>query len=421
MFISLNDAIAWIESKKRSRKRENLDNYREALKELGNPHESFKCIHIGGTNGKGSTSVYLSSIMKEKYEKVGLYISPYVLSFNERIQLNNTPISKSDLLVYINFIKSFSDKFEETHDTLSFFDLITLIAFLYFKDMKVDIAIIEVGLGGRLDSTNVINPLTSIITYISRDHSKELGNTNAKRAMEKLGIVKEGIPLLTFEHKPRILSIFSEFCRKKNSDFIPIKNLSKPKIIENGMEFKYRGKYWKIPLLGDYQVLNASLVIETINLLNTRYDLGITDEMIENGLLKTKMPCRFEVFNKDGVIIDGAHNPNAIRNLFRFLKKYTKKDIIVIYGAMKDKDYDLILRIISRFTSNIIFTRVDYPRAESENHLYQICNIENKWAFSDINKAIKFAKKIRKDRLIIVTGSLYLASDARKVLVGDVC
>lgn len=417
MFKELSDAISWIESRTRYSLKLNLDKMNMALKLLGNPEKSFKSIHIAGTNGKGSVSSYLSNILKNRFDKVGLYTSPYVIDFNERIQINNKSIDNSTLLYYINYIYRFNEEFSKKEEPLSFFELTTLIAFLYFKDVGVDIAVIEVGLGGRLDATNVVNPLLSVITYIGKDHMAQLGSTYKAIAKEKLGIVKEGVPFISFEPKESILKLFIDKMDEMGSTFYHVTNASKPKYIDNYLEFRFLNKTWHTPLYGSYQVLNASLSIASIYVLNEVYGFDISDDMIELGLKATKLACRFEKI-EDNVIIDGAHNTSAIESFLKSVRDITDKKLLIVYGAMKDKDYKTILKVIEKYTDKVVLTKVNYPRACNPKILYDLIEVDNKSYFNDYKDAIDYALS-DKDRLVLIIGSLYLSSDARKYILKE--
>ena len=212
MFIKLDDALDWLYTRKRFSRREDLSLIEEALRLLGNPEKSFKSIHIAGTNGKGSTSMYIYNILLKSGIKAGLFTSPHITCFNERIMFMGENINDSDLLRLINKLYEFNNEFMKTHETLTFFEITTIISMLYYKERGAEIVVYECGLGGRLDATNVIHPLVSIITVVEKDHMDVLGNTYKKIAKEKLGIVKYKVPLITAESKEELIPLFKAKC-----------------------------------------------------------------------------------------------------------------------------------------------------------------------------------------------------------------
>ncbi len=418
MFIKLDDALNWLYTRKRFDRRTDLSIIEDALKLLGNPEKSFKAIHIAGTNGKGSTSKYLYNILKNNNYKVGLFTSPHVLKFNERIIFDGEMINDDDLLELINYIYDFNEAFMKSHETLTFFELTTIMAFLYYSRKKADIAVIECGLGGRLDATNVIKPLVSIITSISKDHMEVLGNSYKKILKEKLGIVKIGVPLVTPVDREELMDIIKDYTYNHNSELHLVRNVRSIKLKDNGTSFTYKGESYDLSLIGMYQPYNAASAIETINILNEKYDFNISTDSVKKALKETVIPGRFEVLEGGNIILDGGHNEDALNKCLQTLSRYSHKNIISIFGCMKDKDYHTMVKILDKFTTLQIFTKVNYPRALDPKELLSISLNNNKFTCENIEEAIKFAKKKRtKNDIIIIHGSLYLVSEARELLV----
>src|SRR3989339_964970 len=298
-----------------------LGNVKVLLRKLGNPEKSLKVIHVAGTNGKGSVCAMIASILREAGYKVGMYTSPHLKDFRERFLINGVKISEKELVRYFAKVKPFV-----TNQT--FFEVITAMAFLYFNDKNVDFLVLEVGMGGRLDATNVVNPLVSVITNIGLEHQDYLGNTVEKIAYEKAGIVKEGKPVVTGA-SGAALNVIKKVAKERNAPLSLVKPIR------------------KIPLRlkGDFQRINASIVWETIKVLNKEYNLKVNNSKIKKGLLKTKWPGRLE-FISSNVLVDCAHNPEAVKALKKELIKIKKnyKKIYLIIAMLKDKDYKTMLK-----------------------------------------------------------------------------
>lgn len=418
MFNTLTDAISWVNNCKKFSKRFDLSDMEDALKLLKNPDKDFKVIHIGGTNGKGSTSVTLKNVLKLHGLKVGLYVSPFVVKFNERIQINDDYISDDRLLELINKMYYFNLEFEKSHQPLSFFEIITLISFIYFSEEKVDIAIYEVGLGGRLDATNIVKPLVSAVTNIQKDHTAQLGLTYKKILKEKLGIMKYRTPFVTAIDREELMETIKEYSFAYEAPLYLVRNLKNIRIKENGTLFTYKGKKYKTSLIGFHQARNMSVVIEIINVLNTVYGFNISDETINNALKNTFWPGRFEVINKD-IILDGGHNTEGIEALKKTILAYTAKDITVVFTAMADKDISNMVKTLDSFAKRIIFTEIPYSRCEKALNLINLSHLSDKMAIEKYDIAIKKALSYIDSRnAVLICGSLYFISYARDLLLG---
>jgi len=416
MFNNLLDAINWVNHQKKDNKRYSLDDLKEALALLGNPEKDLKIIHVGGTNGKGSTCAYLQSILKEHKLKVGLYVSPFVVKFNERISVDGKYIEDDELLKYINKLYDFNESFKINHDQLAFFEILTLIAFLYFNEKKCDICVLEVGLGGRLDATNVCSPLVSAVTNIQKDHTEQLGKTYKKILSEKLGIVKQCTPFATCIKKQELISDIKERTNSLNSKLFMVRNIRNIVVDQSGTSFTYKGVRYHSSLIGIHQAYNASLAIEIIHILDTFYKYDINVNEVKKGLEETFWPGRFEILN--GFILDGGHNPEGQLALKNTLKEFTNKNIITFFTAMKDKDLSNIIPIVDSYSNQVIYTEISYPRCENAINLYNLSKSSNKMYFDDPYKAFNYAKSLKNDNnIIIFTGSLYFISFIRDLIL----
>lgn len=312
--------------------KKDLTNTLLLVNHLNNPQHNFKSIHVAGTNGKGSTSSMIASVMMEAGYKVGLYTSPHLKDFRERITINGKQISREYVKKFVGNHKSF---FENTH--LSFFEMTVGLAFQYFSDKKVDIAIIEVGMGGRLDSTNVITPLLSVITNIGKDHTQFLGDTLEKIAFEKAGIIKPNVPVVIGEYTSETKPVFVEVAKKNNSE----------------IHFAQDKKHPDYPcgLLGDYQFKNKKAVIETFR--NLKSDFIISENNIKNGILNvvqnTKLKGRWQILQENlKVICDTAHNAHGLEIVMNQLKKEKFNHLHIVLGVVNDKDLDSVLPLFPK-------------------------------------------------------------------------
>ena len=418
MFTTVTDAVNWIESVKRFGDKYDLSRIELACKLLGNPEKDLPVIHIAGTNGKGSTVSYLKHILLQQGYNVGTFTSPYIVRFNERITYNDNDISDEEFVYYVNQVYKLHHKvLNEYNDVITFFELITLISFLFFKDKEVDFVIYEVGLGGKLDATNVVRPMITAITSISYDHMHILGNTLEEIALNKLGIVKDGIPLITYEPDDELKVLFETYAKNHNA---PITILDQNNItnIEYGSytNFKYKNEQYKISMLGVHQVSNASLAIEIIQTLNA---FRSTDKSLSNiklGLEKTFWPGRLERFGN--IIIDGAHNIGGMNVLKETITSlFPDTYIKSIYTSMADKEYFDIIHVLESFVDEIHFTQFDYPRCETAENLFAVSSISKKYLHKDVYQCLKDLKDVKENEIVLITGSLYFISLVRKELV----
>jgi folylpolyglutamate synthase/dihydrofolate synthase len=348
--MNYQDAIDYIHNTHKFGMKLGLDNIKRLLMHLGNPQNNLKFIHVAGTNGKGSTCAFINSILLEAGFKVGLYTSPYLEEFEERMRINNQNIPKDKLIYYVEYIKPIIEKIvDEGYNHPTEFEIITAIAFKYFCDENVDFVVLEVGLGGRFDATNVIeSSLVSVITTIDYDHMDKLGDTLEKIAFEKAGIIKENGTVVSFYQKDEALKVIEEVSGLKNAS-LSVMDMNDVKIKEsnsNHQVFDYKNyKSLKIGIIGKHQVYNASLSIMAVEKLK-QYGINISEDVIRRGLSKTKWPGRIEVISKlPLIVIDGAHNPQGMAVLKEALNLFTYNRLILVIGMLKDKDTDSMLKL----------------------------------------------------------------------------
>tara|TARA_B100002051_G_scaffold274265_1_gene314995 strand:+ start:1698 stop:2939 length:1242 start_codon:yes stop_codon:yes gene_type:complete len=325
-----------------------LEHTEKLLNAIGNPHFNLNFIHIAGTNGKGSTSAIISRILIESGLNVGLYTSPHLVSFNERIQVNNQNISDHDIAL---FMKHNSDYIKKINTT--FFETTTAMAFDYFNKKSVDIAVIETGLGGRLDSTNVISPLVCGITSISLDHSDILGDTIEEIAKEKAGIIKKNTPIYIYEQKENIIEEIKKKSAKNCAPLTIIKSSDVDILLSNnqGSLFKYKGWNINLPLIGEHQVQNCSLAIDIVEFV-----LGsINEEILNKATSKISWPGRMEKLVGENIYYDVAHNYDAIRALINTVKKiYPEKKIVGLFCIKAEKNIGLICGLLRKYFAKVI-------------------------------------------------------------------
>jgi dihydrofolate synthase/folylpolyglutamate synthase len=379
--------------------KKDLTNTHLLIDHLDNPQEKIKCIHVAGTNGKGSTSHMLASILQEAGYKVGLYTSPHLKDFRERIKINGIEISEA-------FVTDFTNKhkvFFEAND-MSFFEMTVGLAFDYFVKEKVDIAIIEVGMGGRLDATNVIMPLVSVITNIGLDHTQFLGNTLESVAFEKAGIIKPNVPVVIGEYTRETKTVFLAKAKECNSAIYFASDL----ITEN----------YPSDLIGDYQVYNKKTVLETIAVLNNQKDFKITAENIKSGLLKvvknTGLQGRWQQLGEfPKVICDTAHNKNGLEIVLKQIQKEEFDDLHIVLGVVNDKDLDEILPLFPK-KAFYYFCKPNIPRGlEAQVLKKKASEFELKGeVFNSVSESYKKAlQRATKSDFIYIGGSTFVVAE----------
>ena len=376
-----------------------LERIEKVLAMLGNPQNSFKSIHIAGTNGKGSVSAFVSSVFKTAGYKTGLFISPFIIDFRERIQINGEFISEADLVFY-------SQRVMETGAELNEFEFITALAFLYFKERNIDVLICETGLGGRLDATNALRNLAcTVITKISLDHTAVLGDTIEEIAGEKCGILRK-CPAVTTPYQPeKALNVI-----KSNARNLIIPDISKIEIL-NDNTYMYKGEKFKISLKGDFQIENSLVAIECIK--NSGFEISY--DAIYKGLKDTFFPARLEVISrKPLVLLDGAHNPDGAMALAKELEKLTEKPVAII-GMMRDKNADEVLETVLKHCKSAVAVTV--PGNSRSLSAKELCEKSGKYCSCYAADSLLSALEKTEGEDVAVFGSLYLASAIRPRLI----
>lgn len=418
------ESMDFIKSKCKFGSKLGLIRVESVLKKIGNPEKNIKTIHIAGTNGKGSTASGVSKVLEEAGYKVGLYISPFIDVFEERISINSENISKEDLAKCISKIKGPIDEVEEElGEPLSEFEVITLLMFTYFNEKKVDFAVIETGLGGRFDATNVVNPLVSCITSISMDHTDILGDTLAKIAFEKAGIIKQNVPVVLFPQVEEAFNVIKESAKEKKSKLyyfskdcvkssVQYKNKSYQDIVIETSREVYNVRF---SLIGEHQKYNCAMIIHVCEAL---MDLGVnlSRDIICSALSKVVWIGRLEIIHENPlVVLDGAHNEDGMRNLVESLDEYFTFDkLFLVFGVLKDKNIE-VKEVLSK-AHKVYTTEINIQRTLKADELYKKCkefkvlvNCEN----DPIKAILNAVKEANKEDMIVVCGSLYLIGEVR--------
>lgn len=390
-----------------------LENIKTLCKEMGEPQKDYKVIHVAGTNGKGSTSTTIETILLEAGYRVGKYTSPHILKFNERIRANGQDITDEDIVKYYQLVK---DIVAKTGLRPTFFEMTTAMMFKYFSDLKLDYVVLETGMGGRFDATNVCEADICVITNVGLDHIEYLGDTIYKIAKEKAGIIKNCPKVIVADSNPEFLKAISE----EKAEIINV--LEKYKDARMKLDFKkfvtrieIGEEGYDFSLFGDYQFKNFLTAYEVVT------ELGIDREIIKKACKKVVWQCRFErYFEKPLVILDGAHNEDGMRELCKIIEQgYRSDEVVIITSILKDKDVKHMLKLMRKISDNIVFTSLeDNPRGTTgEKILEQLeekrgCLVEN-----DMKKAYEIAKNLNK-KIIVVCGSFYTLSKFKEEIDG---
>lgn len=396
-----------------------LDNIRELLERLGNPQDQLKVVHIAGTNGKGSTLAFLAGVFRESGYRAGRYVSPASFSYEERFRINEENISREDLCFYMEKIKNVAEEMVKdglSHPTM--FEIETALSFLYFLDKKVDVVLLETGMGGRLDATNVVKkPIATVIASIGMDHMQFLGDTLEKIASEKAGIIKEGCPVISYDNTKEVNEVIKNKAKQMHAK-VTFVNSAGIRVLQeslNGESFSYRsfdGRWYEkieIPLLGRHQINNAALALETLNVIKNYY--CISDFQTEDGMRKTIWRGRIEILEREPMVIcDGAHNPDGAKSLLSFLQNnFTNQRLIYIMGVLSDKDYEQMVQILAPAADKIYTVAPDNPRALSSRELCNCIskyhqNVEERQRLAECLSEVR--QKAEKDDVIIICGTL---------------
>lgn len=397
-----------------------LSRTRTLLERLGSPQKQLSFVHIAGTNGKGSTAAMLASVLRAAGYKTGLYTSPYVTCFNERIQIDGSFIPDEDLCALVERVAPLA---EAMADPPTEFELITALAMLYFAERRCDLVVLEVGMGGRLDSTNVIDaPLCAIITNIGLDHTRELGDTVEKIAAEKCGILKPGTSAVLYAQTPGVEQVVRERCAALG---VPLR-LTRPEElvqIENslqGQRFSYRGQEYRVSLFGAHQLRNAAVVLEAVDVLRER-GLALPQEAVRRGLGAVRWPGRFElVGQRPAFVVDVGHNPQCAETVADCVRTYFPGVFtVLLLGVLADKDYRGLVDILTPVADAFVAAAPESPRALPADALAEVLLPAGKPVLTakDIPEGVALARAMAGENgLVVCTGSFYLAGKVREIV-----
>ncbi|MBU4406239.1 MAG: bifunctional folylpolyglutamate synthase/dihydrofolate synthase [Candidatus Altiarchaeota archaeon] len=419
-------AVAFLYGLRESRVKLRLEHTRELLSMLGNPESKLRFVHVAGTNGKGSVCAMVSSVLSCEGYRTGLFISPHLNRFEERISIDGVFIGEDEVVALVERVMPFVDEMKESGRGPTFFEVVTAMALSYFAEKNADIVVLEVGLGGRLDATNVVEPIVSVITNIALDHQRLLGNSIEEIAREKAGIVKRGGILVTGA-EGNSLDIIREECARNNSELVLVgKDIRYEKVNSSGEGQKFRlngicdyGELG-IPLLGEHQIFNAAVAVGAIEALKKR-GVSVDEKSVRQGLEEAAWPGRLEIVRKDPlVILDGAHNPAGIRALKKCMEGFDYERLILVIGISKGKAVPEMVGEISALADIIIVTRFEGNSTEPELIAEEFTSggkdvvIKNK-----IPNAVSYAvDEARDEDLVLITGSLFTVGEARRFLLG---
>jgi len=428
--LQYREALSWIHSRERFGMNQGLQRIEALLGYLGDPHKKLNFLHIGGSNGKGSTAALAASVLQSAGYQVGLYTSPYLEQFTDRMSVNGKEIPREHLIELVSVVRPLTEKIgkDSSLGQPTEFEVVTAIAFAFFAEVKPDLVVLEVGLGGRLDATNVVSPLVSVITTVSLEHTQVLGNTVESIAFEKAGIIKNKTDVVT-QVTGGALTVIKEICREKNAHLYSLGRDFRGEMVYgdlDGQIFHYHGMTreiasLKIPLLGEYQINNASVALAALELLDKK-GFTLPEEAFRRGLQAVRWPGRLEILGRDPlVVIDGAHNLEAFQGLRQALTQvFSYRKLILVLGILADKAMEDILLEIVPPADKLVITRPNSPRAAEPADLGRIVRavskkpvfIEEKIA-SALERAFSLASP---EDMVLIAGSLYLVSEARQIL-----
>lgn len=423
MYTNLKDCLKFVFSiRNENYKQTPLDLVADILNDLGNPQNNIKTIHLAGSNGKGSTLNAIHSILKEHNLKVGVFTSPHIHHVNERIIVNGQPIDEDTLLKHFNTIIEISEKKYNKYPT--FFGMMVIISYLYFDEQQVDVALMESGIGGRRDSTNVITPLVSVITTVSYDHTDVLGETIQEIASEKAGIIKEGVPIVSSVKNPEAQLVIRETAEEKNAplqqleDHMKVSNVR----LENGYQLfdleigEDRYENIELSMFGIHQAENAALAVTAVKTLTDYFD--IQTDKIYAGLKKAKWAGRFERFGEH-IVIDGAHNPEGMTMLLQTLAAvYPDYNYHFLYAALEEKDNASSVAMVDQVATDITFTSFNHAGASTKETIMDYSSHTEKSAVDDWKEVIHHFYHTHEDSdVLVITGSLYFMSEVREYLL----
>ncbi len=428
-FSNYDQAIEWLYDLHLFGIKFGLKKIEKLLEYLDNPQNKLKIIHVGGTNGKGSVCAILGSILINAGFKVGVNTSPHLSEFTERIQINGEQISKDKVVKYANLLEEIRERInsETKYGYATYFEVVTAMALKYFADNNVDYVILEVGLGGTYDATNIVTPVITVLTSIALDHTEHLGNTLTSIAENKAGIIKTNSPVLTSNTSPEVLDVIIKTCKSQKSECYQIGKDISTKLLEsnlNGVKFNYSGLNFDfselhVPLLGVHQMENASLAVGVLDILRTQKEVNISEQTIRDGLEKTYWPGRLEIIQKSPlVLLDGAHNPAGAKALRESLKSFEYKDLYLVFGCSEEKNIKNLVSELIPLAKKIFITQANIRRAATPDLILKQIEDYNleKAVVLPVKSAVNIAQEqADNDDLICICGSLFIVGEAREL------
>ncbi|NHI77441.1 bifunctional folylpolyglutamate synthase/dihydrofolate synthase [Lactococcus petauri] len=424
--MTIETALEWIHSRLKFNIRPGLTRIEALLKLLGNPEKELSMLHVAGTNGKGSTVAFTRGILEQLDLTVATFTSPFIATFGERMAINGHPIPDDKLIMYVEQLKPFVEEMDKDENLagITEFEIITALAFRYFADEHVDVALIEVGLGGLLDSTNVIQPVATAITTIGMDHMDILGDTLEKIAAQKAGIIKPNTPLVTGKIADEALAVIAQTAQKNQAQHYQYGIDYQVEILENE-RFNYKDDEIHLlnlekSLLGLHQIDNAALAVKLTMVYAQKVGLSLSEEAIRKGLKRTFWPARMEEISRAPLtLLDGAHNVHAMQRLLENLKnEFSGRKITILFSALVTKDIPEMIKMLQTVdNSELILTTFDYPKAlKLEDFTY--LEKENVALAEDWKSTYAALKaNLQKDDVLLMTGSLYFMSQIRAYIL----
>lgn len=422
--MSYTDTIDYLYGLQKFGMKFGLDNIRKLMSVFHDPQDSFRSVHVAGTNGKGSTSAMIESILRTAGIRTGLFSSPHLVSFTERIRIDGEEITEKDVVTLAEEVRAAAGRIEDFSPT--FFEVVATMAFLHFRKAGVEWAVIETGLGGRLDATNIIFPEAAVITRIGLDHCEFLGKTFGEIASEKAGIIKDGVPVVSAPQEATAMQVIEKKAKERGSPLFTYGESFASELMSEtfeGTSFRYSGERhnrdFAVPLAGRHQMINASMAVKTAEILEGKFPGMECD--IGKGLSAVRWPGRLELVNDDPpVLIDGAHNPQAAFALSGYLKEIALsryKRIILVVGAMGDKDVEGILGPLLPLASEMVFTAPAYGRSAPPERLAAFATAKGYSSLVEpsVADAVKKAEEIcLPGDLVVITGSFYTIGEAKE-------
>jgi dihydrofolate synthase/folylpolyglutamate synthase len=418
--IAFDQALAYLYDLQKYGIKFGLSSTSNLLRSLGNPHRRVKAIHIAGTNGKGSTAAMISAMLVAANYRVGLYTSPHLIRFNERFRIDEHEVGDDDILEVFGRVRRVVDDREPP----TFFEMTTAMALELFAEHELDWAVLEVGMGGRLDATNVVTPEITVITNVSLEHQEFLGSSLRSIAWEKTGIIKQGVPLVTAVEQPVALAVVKSRCLECKAPCYRVGRQIRVRS-QGRRRFTYHGLRWqlrdvRLPLEGHHQLRNAATAIGTLEVLQNRRQCSVAPERIRAGLARTRWPGRLEwLSHRPRILLDGAHNYAGVLALCRTLpESFAYRRLIVVLGVMADKDIRGMLRRLAGVAAHIILTRPRYERRAEPEAVLKIAGVcaAPTEVINSVEAALARAGELAaQEDLVVVTGSLYFIGEVKEI------